>query len=148
MDDLSGTARLAVGNFELTAGRIVRDRITQQFGDPEDCGEGIIQLMGHAGDHLAHGRQPFALDQLVLHALGVGDVARRSNHTGDATGEVHERTGGRPEQPRFPVVPASQKLGATVGALSGNNRIQQCLDFFAALRLDALAEQRPNQLFR
>ena len=62
LNDLGGTTRLAMGNFELAAGGIVGGRIAQKFGDAEDGGERIIQFVGHAGNHLAHGREPLALD--------------------------------------------------------------------------------------
>src|SRR5579872_483192 len=148
LHDLSGAARLAVGNFELPPGGIFARGIAQEFGDAEDRGERIIQLMGDAGNHLAHSGKPLVLNQLLLHAPGIGNVARRSDDAGDAAGNLHERTRGRPEQPRLAVFPPGQELSAAIGALSGNNSIQERQDFFAAVRLDAIAEQRTDQLLR
>ena len=148
LHDLSGAARLAMGNFELPARGIIFRGIAQKFGHAEHRGERIIQLMGDAGNHLAHSRKPFVLNQLLLHALGVGRIACRRDNAGDAAGSIHKRARGSPEQAGFTIVPADEKFGTAIGALSGNNAIQECLDFVATVRFDALAEKRPNQLFR
>jgi hypothetical protein len=138
--DLGGATRLTVGDFELPPRGLILRGIAQEFGDPQDCGQRIIQLMGDAGNHLAHRGKPFVLDQLLLHTLRIGGVSRRGDNTRDATREVHKRAGRSPEQPRFAVISPDQVLGAAIGALTGDNAVQECLEFLSAVRLDAIDE--------
>src|SRR5690348_1298032 len=148
LHNLGGAAGLAMGDLELAARGIVAGGIAEEFGDAEYSSERIIELMGHAGDHLAHGRKPFVLNQLLLHALGIGGVAGGRDDAGDLTGKIHERAGGGAEQSRFAVAAAGQELSAAVGALSGNDGVQERLNFSAAVRLQVFDERRANQLFR
>ena len=62
LHDLSGAARLTMRKFKLAAHGGIDSGIAQEFGDPQDGGKGIVQFMGDAGDHLAHGREAFGLD--------------------------------------------------------------------------------------
>ena len=62
LNNLRGTARLTMGQFELPAAGVVGSRVPEQFGHTEDGGERVIQLVGDSGDHLTHGREALGLD--------------------------------------------------------------------------------------
>src|SRR5579863_3156405 len=86
-----------MGEVQLAAGVFVGGLIAQQFRDAQNGGKWIVQFVGNAGDHLAHGREALGLNELLLKPLLLGDVARRSNYAGDPTRLVMERPGGGAE---------------------------------------------------
>ncbi len=75
--DARGALRLVLDDADRLdqAGRRLA-RLAEKVGEAQHRGEGVVQLVGHAGDELADGRQLFRLDQLFLEALGFGDVPR------------------------------------------------------------------------
>ena len=78
--------------IELALEGFVRaDAFAEEFCDAEDGGEWIVQFVGDAGEHLAHGGELFGLDELLLEALEVGDVAAGEDHAFDVAGFTGER---------------------------------------------------------
>ena len=65
--------------------------IAQQFADAENGGEGIVELVSDAGEHLAHGGELFRLDELLFEALEFGDVAAGNDHAFDLAVFIEER---------------------------------------------------------
>src|SRR6266446_4530934 len=81
LDDARGAARLPMGEFQLSLGRVIGAfPLSEKLGDAEDSGERIVQLVGDAGEHLAHGGQFFRLDELLLKAFEVSNIAAGKNH--------------------------------------------------------------------
>src|SRR5580692_697494 len=78
--------------IELTLGRVVEaDAFAEEFGDAENRGERIVELVGDAGEHLAHRGEFFGLDELLFEALHVCDVAAGNDDAIDFAGFVEER---------------------------------------------------------
>ena len=77
--DVRGAARLAMSEVQLAAGVFVGGLVAQQLGNAQNGGQRIVEFVGHAGNHLAHGCEPLRLNELLLEPLLVGNVARRSD---------------------------------------------------------------------
>src|SRR6266852_4534023 len=74
-------ARLAVGQFQLALGGVIGSfALAEKFGNAEDGGQGIVQLMGDAGEHLSHRGEFLRLNKLLLQPLEIGDIAAGENH--------------------------------------------------------------------
>ena len=54
-------------------------------------GQGIVQLVGHAGQELTHGRELLALGEVLLESLSLGDVLLDRDEVGDLTALVVDR---------------------------------------------------------
>ncbi len=54
--------------------------LAEKLSNAEDGGQGIVQLMGDAGEHLSHGGKFLSLDKLFLQPLEIGDIAAGENH--------------------------------------------------------------------
>src|SRR5215472_2739837 len=84
LDDACGAAGLAMGEIELALeGLIGRRALAQEFGDPQDGRERVIQLVCDAREHLAHGGKLFRLNELFFEALDVRDVAAGEDYAFD-----------------------------------------------------------------
>ena len=91
LDDASGAAGLTVSQFELALGGFgIRLAFAQQFSDAENGSEGIVELVGDAGEHLAHGGEFFRLNELLFEAFEFGDVAAGKDDAFDFSGFVGE----------------------------------------------------------
>ena len=144
LHNLSGAAGLAMSEFELPAGDIVGSGIPEQFGDAQHRGERVIQLVGDSGDHLAHGGKSLGLDQLLLDALGLGDIAGGRDDALDLSGCPVERAGGSAEQAHFAVLALDKVFDAAVGAFSGKHGLEQRAHLLAVPGGHALAQQCAN----
>src|SRR5579863_1087673 len=81
-----------MGQIELTLdGLFEAFPVAEELGDAENGSERIVQLMGDAGEHLAHGSQLFRLNQLLFQTLEVGDVAAGKNNTVNLACFIKER---------------------------------------------------------
>ena len=64
--NMRGASGLAVGEIELAARILVFGLIADHFRDAQDGRQRVVQLVRDSGNHLAHGSEPFGLDQLLL----------------------------------------------------------------------------------
>ena len=65
-----------MGEIELALEGFVRRRaLAQEFRDPQDGRERVIQFVGDTREHLAHGGKLLRLNELFFEALDVRDVA-------------------------------------------------------------------------
>ena len=81
MYNARGTSSLAMCQIELPLDTLIEaGSFAQEFRDPKNSGERIVQFMGDAGQHLAHGGKFFRLDELFLQTLKLGDVAAGNDH--------------------------------------------------------------------
>jgi hypothetical protein len=119
-------ARLAMGEVQLAAGVFVGGLVAQQFGNAQNGGQRIVEFVGHAGNHLAHGCEPLRLNELLLEPLLVGNVARRSDHAGDASCLVMERPRGGAEHAPGSVL----MLGAVLDLGFGEALVNQIVEHF------------------
>ena len=70
-----------MGHFQLSFGAIVNTlAVAQEFAHAENGGEGVVELVGNAGEHLTHGGEFFSLDELLLEALDFRNVAVHLKH--------------------------------------------------------------------
>jgi hypothetical protein len=82
LDNARGTPGLAVRELKLALGGVIGSfALAEKVGYAKDSGERIVQLVGHASEHLAHGGKFFGLDELLLETLEIGDIAAGENHT-------------------------------------------------------------------
>ena len=139
LHDLGGAAGLAMGQVELAAragSSVAASRIS--FGDAQDCGQRIIQLVRYAGNHLTHGCQALGLDQLLFHALGFGDVASGSDDALDVAAGVQKRAGRGPEQAHLAVFVFGEIFDGGVEARAGDQGVKQRLHLLAVMGIHAL----------
>ena len=63
----------------------------QQLGHAQNAGQGIVEFVSEAADHLSHRRQTFGLDDLALEFLLGGHVAHGNNHARGFALGIEER---------------------------------------------------------
>ena len=92
LDNSRGAAGLPMSQFQLALHSFVgAGAFAKQFGDAKDGGEGIIQFVGYAREHLTHGGEFFRLDQLFFETLKIGNVAAGNNDAIDLVHFIEER---------------------------------------------------------
>jgi hypothetical protein len=64
----------------------------QQFGHAQNAGQRIIEFVGEAADHLSHGRETFALNDLLLQFLLHGHIADGNDHARRFAFGIEQRT--------------------------------------------------------
>src|SRR5208282_1893291 len=74
LDDVRGAARLFQDQLHLPARGAVRGALTQQITYAEDGRERIIELVGHACNHVPHRGKLFVLGKLLLELFRFRDV--------------------------------------------------------------------------
>src|SRR5689334_4051109 len=89
---------LLLQQFEPARDGGVRCGALQQFHCSQDRGERIVQLVRKAVDHLPHGGESLALDQLLLHLLLRSDVPHRRHHPCRLALRVEQRARGRAQR--------------------------------------------------
>ena len=120
-DDASGSLRLVVDHPQVLVRKVGMGRpLQQQLGEAGDRGEGVVELVRHAGDELADGRHLVVLDELGLEDPLLGDVLDEDDDgagVGGPPGLLGERRGREPEDPLGLLQPHHQGRGAlpTVG---------------------------------
>src|SRR5579875_283149 len=75
----------------------------QQIADAENGCEWVVQLMRHAGNHLADSGEFFGLQQLLLEPQRLGDVPRGGDNADDFSFRICERTGMRANRAPTPL---------------------------------------------
>ena len=92
--------------------------VAQQFGDAQNRGERIIELVGDAGNHLAHGRRALSVWISCCSMRLVSVISRAEAMTpAMLTGSVQQGAGGGAEQAHLAVVALGQIFDAALGAL-------------------------------
>ena len=70
-DDLRRALGLAVDGLDLGAGGLVEVLEEQKLGEAHDAGEGVVELVGDAGDELADTGHLLGLEEALLDELGL-----------------------------------------------------------------------------
>src|SRR5437660_11321174 len=84
LDDTRRAAGLTVRKFQLAFGGVVLSlALAKKLGDANDGGQGIVQLVGDAGEHLPHCGEFFRLDKLLLQTLEIRNIAPGENYALD-----------------------------------------------------------------
>ena len=144
LDDARGAAGLAMRQIELALGGFVEAcAFAQQFGDAQDGGERIVELVGDAGEHLAHGGEFFGLDELLFQALQVGDVAAGNDDAIDLAGFVEERAEMAADAAPFAVFVADANFERSEGLAAGEDFGEESLERRAVFDMGAFAELAP-----
>jgi len=72
--------------------------VLQKFAYSQNAGQRIIEFMGHAANHRAHGSQALALHNLVFEFLFHRDVAYGNDHAPGFGFRVEKLAGGSPHR--------------------------------------------------
>src|SRR5579863_7390955 len=80
LHDLDGASGLLLQDFQLLASAIGDLPVLQQLAHSQNAGQRIVQLVSKSSNHLAHGSQALALNDLLLKLLFDGNVTHRENH--------------------------------------------------------------------
>ena len=80
LHNLGRAPRLLMQNAQLLARGFARFPFLGQFSHPQDAGQRIVELVGEPSDHLAHGGQAFALNDLLLESFFHRDVMNGNDH--------------------------------------------------------------------
>src|SRR5437763_8127842 len=110
--------------IELTLEGFIRSgALAEKFRDAENRGERIVQFMGNAVEHLAHGREFFCLNELLFETFQISDIAAGKHHDFDVTGLVGK--GAEVETDAAPValLVAVAEFQRRKGLLAGKNII-------------------------
>ena len=144
LHDARGAAGLAMREIELAGEGFViaslAGALAKQFGDAENGGERIIQFVGDAGEHLAHGGEFFRLNKLFFEALEVGDVAAGEHHAFDVAGFVGERAEVEKNAAPVALFTADTHFQGLIGSSCGNDVVVQHADGGHFLGVDAKPE--------
>src|SRR5260370_4424402 len=80
LHDFGRTPRLLVQNADLFVRGFADAAFLQQFRHAQNAGQGIIELVGEAADHLPHGRETFARNNLRFQLLLHRHIANANDH--------------------------------------------------------------------
>ncbi len=83
LDDGGSAAGLLEDELHMALCGDIRCAVAKQIGDAQDGGQRVIQLVGRAGQHLAHSRKLLLLRKLLFGELPIGDVAQRGHDARD-----------------------------------------------------------------
>jgi len=119
LDDASGAASLAMSHFELALGVFIgTGAIAEKFAGAKNSGEGIVEFVSDAGEHLSHGGEFFGLDELLFEPLHFGDVAARDDYAFNLAVYVEERTEVAAQPAPFALLVADAKFDGAKIALT------------------------------
>ena len=116
-DDLGRPVRFRAHQLEVGDRLLPRFALEQQLGEPHDCLQRVVQLVGDPRDELADGREPLAVNQLLAHLCLVRDVplhADKMRHLPSVVGERDDR--GRREEGRAVVAHAHERASPHAAA--------------------------------
>ena len=122
--------------------------VAQQFRDAQNGGQRIVQFVRHAGDHLAHGREALGLNELLLEPLLFGNVARGSDHAGDASRFVMQRPGGGAEHAPRAVLVLRAVFDLALGQPLENQIVEHLEHRGPVRRIRAASHPLPDQFLR
>src|SRR4029077_3952592 len=80
-------------HVELLDPRLAVLPLAKQVADSENGRQRIVELVLEPSDHLRHGSQAFALDNLLLQLFLDGDVAHRNNYAAELVLRIEELAG-------------------------------------------------------
>jgi hypothetical protein len=93
LDNAGSAASLAVSHVKLALGVLIgAGTIAEKFAGAEDGGEGIVQFVGNAGEHLAHSGKFFGLNELLFEAFDFRDIAAGDDHALNLAVFIEQRT--------------------------------------------------------
>ncbi len=82
-----------MGELQLPFGCVISAfAIAKKLGDAENCRKRVVQLMGYAREHLAHGGKLLGLDELFFQSFEIGNVTAGENHALDIPVFIGQRT--------------------------------------------------------
>ena len=141
LNDTRRATRLAMGQLQLTLRGIVATLpLPEKFGDAQNRGERIIEFVGDAGEHLAHGSKFFGLDKLFFKTFDVGDVAAGDNHAVDLVRFVEERAQMTTQAAPLAVLPSYPHFQRSETLFSGENIVEQSSQRGAIFPVSAVAK--------
>ena len=157
-NDLTGARALAADHFEVEPHLRVRPPVQHQLDGADDGLERIVDLVRHAGDQLAHRRQPLAVDELIAERQFVRDVALHADEVREASGRIlqpdHGTRGGKrravttaPQQRPAPDASPAHLI-ADVGAERAEAPFHQVGEAQAAELLAGVAQRADEGLVR
>src|SRR5690349_4165969 len=152
LHDARGAAGLAMGEIELAHEGFVlaslASALAKKFGDAEDGGERVVQFVGDAGEHLAHGGEFLGLDELLFEALEVGDVAAGEHHAFDVAGFVGERAEVEKNAAPIALFAADAHFQGLVGSSGGNDVVVEHADGRHFFGMDTVPETERGEFRR
>src|ERR1700676_2705805 len=130
-----------MGEIELALGGIFEaGPLAEKLGDAKNGGERIVELVGHAGEHLAHGRQFLRLDELFFQTFQLGDVAAGDDHAVDLAGFVEQWTEMTTDAGPFAELVAPANLQGRERPAAGGDFRKERLQRGAVFRMGALVK--------
>ena len=126
--------------FKLAANGFVRNLlVAQDFGNAENGGQGIIQLVSDASEHLAHGGELFGLNELLFQALDFGDVAAGDDDAFDFPLLVEKRAEMAADAAPFAVLMPHAHFEGSEGLAAGENFVKERAQGRAVLGMSSVA---------
>ena len=147
LDDAGGAAGLAMGHFQLAARVFVNAlAIAEEFAGAENGGEGIVEFVGDAGEHLAHGGELFGLNELAFEALDLSDVAAGNDRAFDNALCVEERAEIAFEAAPFALLVADANFDGAKFQFAGDKIVEKRDHGRAIVGVRAFAEGETDDL--
>ena len=146
------TPRFVLDALQVPVRVLAVGPVQQQLRVSDDPGEGVVELVGHAADELAHRRELFGLKQPATHHLRLPFRTATLGHI--ATDDLQERRftrahrAGRDLQRQLPLVRAPQADLLDPGGSGGGGLFQVATSQFRVLRADQVGPPHPRQALR
>src|ERR1700730_7056021 len=113
LDNVGGASRLLLQHHQLLASALWLFTFLQKFGHAHNASQRIVQLMRETADHLSHGCQPLALNDLLFKLFLHCDIANGHDYPAGFSFGVEQWAGIGAHGTPAPVAVPHSKLAET-----------------------------------